>query len=275
MALSTKRSLPSPMPHPAPNPGRRSALTTHPASFFEKLTGQRNYSIDSAYKADIIHTVQSVSMTYRQVCSTDTNREKDMAKINQSPKQPAAMRRKQLLTSAQQLFIEKGYRGTSIEEIAQKAKLSKGAFYHHFENKEAVLHALVTEMGCNYDDSFQILFRKGNITPMDLLRALLDAHKTDDLVEFNTMIDLWVQARRIPSIVDSLEEEHRAIMTEVVKHMDRSYGRTTAARAKIAQFTLLFYNGLAARKATKPDAVDVNEQLAVFADCIKAWKNCR
>jgi len=36
-------------------------------------------------------------------------------------------------------FIEKGYGNTSMESIAQRAKLSKGGLYHHFKSKSEIL----------------------------------------------------------------------------------------------------------------------------------------
>lgn len=35
-----------------------------------------------------------------------------------------------------QLFLDKGYRDTSMADLVKAAKLSKGAFYHYFNNKE-------------------------------------------------------------------------------------------------------------------------------------------
>lgn len=39
---------------------------------------------------------------------------------------------KLILDAASELFIEKGYDGTSLQDIINKTKLSKGAIYHHF-----------------------------------------------------------------------------------------------------------------------------------------------
>jgi AcrR family transcriptional regulator len=49
----------------------------------------------------------------------------------------------QILKTALNLFCEKGYHSTSIEEISKQAKISKGLLYHYFKSKEEVLAALV------------------------------------------------------------------------------------------------------------------------------------
>jgi AcrR family transcriptional regulator len=55
-------------------------------------------------------------------------------------------RRQELMMAAQQLFYTKGYENSSINDIIQAVGVSKGAFYHHFESKTAVLEAIVSQM---------------------------------------------------------------------------------------------------------------------------------
>jgi AcrR family transcriptional regulator len=50
-----------------------------------------------------------------------------------------------ILTQAMRIFLEKGYHGTSIEEITRAAKLTKGALYWHFRSKEDLLKRIVEE----------------------------------------------------------------------------------------------------------------------------------
>ena len=43
--------------------------------------------------------------------------------------------RKLIIDTSFDIFYEKGYHNTSIPDIMKKTKLTKGAFYHHFNNK--------------------------------------------------------------------------------------------------------------------------------------------
>jgi AcrR family transcriptional regulator len=51
--------------------------------------------------------------------------------------------RQALLAAARALFTEEGYQETNIEAIARAARVTRGAFYYHFEDKKALLDAVV------------------------------------------------------------------------------------------------------------------------------------
>ncbi|SCE97734.1 transcriptional regulator, TetR family [Micromonospora haikouensis] len=53
--------------------------------------------------------------------------------------------RKSLIASALELFERRGFDRTSVQEIADRAKLTKGAFYHHFESKDDLLRHIQEE----------------------------------------------------------------------------------------------------------------------------------
>ncbi|MET0740295.1 MAG: TetR/AcrR family transcriptional regulator [Candidatus Nanopelagicales bacterium] len=53
-------------------------------------------------------------------------------------------RRAQLVDVGRKIFAEKGFEGTSVEEIAQKAGVSKPVVYEHFGGKEG-LYAVVVD----------------------------------------------------------------------------------------------------------------------------------
>ncbi len=52
-------------------------------------------------------------------------------------------RKKQFLRVALDVFIEKGYYGTSTREIARKAGVSSGLLFHYFSNKESIYLELI------------------------------------------------------------------------------------------------------------------------------------
>lgn len=58
------------------------------------------------------------------------------------PQKRGVLSARKLLTTAAQLFVEKGFDATSVDDIVKSANSSKGTFYHHYESKAALLLAL-------------------------------------------------------------------------------------------------------------------------------------
>jgi len=57
-----------------------------------------------------------------------------------------AQRVKDITDAARAVFLKKGYQNASVEEIAQKAELSKGAVYFYFKNKDELYVSLMIPM---------------------------------------------------------------------------------------------------------------------------------
>jgi len=65
-----------------------------------------------------------------------------------------AARRNQILDVAQRLVAAKGYEQMTIQDLLDALQISKGAFYHYFDSKPALLEAIVERM---MDDAEQFL----------------------------------------------------------------------------------------------------------------------
>ena len=53
------------------------------------------------------------------------------------------MQREEILAAAAQIFREKGYHATSMQDIAEAVNLQKGSLYHHIRSKEEILASLL------------------------------------------------------------------------------------------------------------------------------------
>ena len=93
---------------------------------------------------------------------------------NKHPEQTVQL----ILDTASTLFLQKGYDETTLQDIIDATKLSKGAIYHHFASKEAILIAVVDRMGdFNSAVLAEIRDRKG-LTGAEKLRELFRTSMT-------------------------------------------------------------------------------------------------
>ena len=79
-----------------------------------------------------------------------------------------AATRAALLKAARTIFAEQGYAAAATEEIVRRARVTRGALYHHFEDKRALFDAVASEVAREIAEKIDAM------TPMDdPLKALI------------------------------------------------------------------------------------------------------
>jgi AcrR family transcriptional regulator len=99
--------------------------------------------------------------------------------------------RRAVLDAARSLFGRKGYAQTSVEEIADAARVTKGAVYHHFAGKEALFRAVHAEVEA---EAQARTVEAGNPEqpPIDQIVAMMNAYldaALDEEIRRITLID--------------------------------------------------------------------------------------
>lgn len=55
------------------------------------------------------------------------------------------VKREEIISTAQKLIIQKGYRKTSVEDITKEAGIAKGSFYTYFKSKDSLMESIFSE----------------------------------------------------------------------------------------------------------------------------------
>jgi AcrR family transcriptional regulator len=109
-----------------------------------------------------------------------------------------------LVRAARELFTERGYGGVGTEEIVRRAKLTRGALYHHFADKKDLFRAVHEQMEGEVIEAI-VARMAGTGDPFELLligtRAYLDVC-TDPAITRVTLVDApsvlgWEEWREI------------------------------------------------------------------------------
>ncbi len=85
-----------------------------------------------------------------------------------------AAKRTEILDSALRLIYAKGYQKMTIQDILNDLKISKGALYHYFDSKEALLEALVDRMGRAAEQALLPVIQDPHLTALQKLQRYFE-----------------------------------------------------------------------------------------------------
>ena len=168
--------------------------------------------------------------------------------------------RMRLIETARQLFVEHGYGGTSIRDIADRAGYSQGAFYSNFASKEDVLLELLKgHMEAEGAQLSQVMESDGR-TPEQIFAELESWASTlnRDASWSMLSIELQLHANRSPTFAAKYQtvwEAHRARLGGMVGKLFATLGRTPPAEpAELAAAFMALTHGLALQgMGNRPD----------------------
>lgn len=134
----------------------------------------------------------------------------------------------ELLDAGQQLFFQKGYELTSVNDIIEKVGVAKGTFYHYFDSKDDLLDKIVDRWSrrtlervaklTNRDDLnaleklnlFFITIRDYKIENLELMKVLMKVlYRDENLVMRHKMLNQslkWLTPEFIKVIQQGIEE---------------------------------------------------------------------
>src|SRR3954464_10230092 len=78
-------------------------------------------------------------------------------------------RKRNVLLTAQRLFTEKGYAATSVQDIIDESKISKGTFYNYFSSKNECIIAIIENAKEETDLKRREMLIQQEITDKDIL----------------------------------------------------------------------------------------------------------
>ena len=174
---------------------------------------------------------------------------------------PQETRRAQILEAAITCFADKGYYGTSVDDIAALTHLSKGAIYHHFESKRDILLALFEGWSADLLTRWRSIGEQSG--PLEALGR--SAQEALDLVEdvvplSRAGLELCSHAVRD----DDLRQRMAAVYADGRRHLTglieeaRQQGLVGDVRAQpLATVLIAMFEGLFLLKAIDPEAIDI------------------
>jgi TetR/AcrR family transcriptional regulator len=115
----------------------------------------------------------------------------------------------ELLDAALDLFVEKGFSATRVDEVAARAGVSKGTLFLYFQSKEDLFKAVVRENIANQFPAWQVEFNAFNDSSSEMLRyALISWWERIGKTRASGITKLVMsEAQNFPEIAEFYQEE--------------------------------------------------------------------
>lgn len=159
------------------------------------------------------------------------------------PPQSEAQTRTRILRSAQRLFANKGYDGTTTRDLATDAGVAEGTLFRHFSNKKAILVEVATQGWVDIlTDLLTELSEMGSYKAVAQVMRRRMLHLRDNA---DMMRVCFLEAQFHPDLRDRIQAEVIAKMTDVAEAffqtaMDRGVYRQSNPRIVAQVFLGMF-----------------------------------
>lgn len=159
----------------------------------------------------------------------------------------AASRRANILDAARHCFAVHGIH-VSVDEICQKAGISKGAFYVYFDTKDAAIQALA-------EDHSRIVHEFAEVDSLDkLVRKVAELTTSRSTASKRLELETWTHALKVPALRSALwrniDEMRRSLESGLAKSTARTGGRPAPVSSHAAaEMLTIFALGLIAWSA--------------------------
>lgn len=115
-----------------------------------------------------------------------------------------------ILEVSKQLFLEKGYDNTTIQDIVDElGGLSKGAIYHHFKSKVEIMDALGDKMFSN-NNPFEAVKKRTDLNGLQKMKMAILLNQSDE-----AQVELTKQAIPLlknPHVLARMVDANRRIL---------------------------------------------------------------
>ena len=132
--------------------------------------------------------------------------------------------KEQLIVAAMDLFAQKGYRGTSVRDLAAAAGVTTGAFYSNFRSKRDIYIAIIDKI----TSTIQVMVDETAREVIELMKKRGDAHMEYELLRrpIHRLLD---EANRHNSLMQILRREGLGLDPDFQRDIDRVWERFVLA----------------------------------------------
>lgn len=111
------------------------------------------------------------------------------------------VRQQEILAAAAEVFVEKGYHGATVQEIADKVGLLKGSLYYHIQGKEQLLIKVILTAVKVLEEGLGGVVSEREMEPGEKLRKAIISHMRAYETNFQEVTVFLNEMPNLPSSV--------------------------------------------------------------------------
>jgi TetR/AcrR family transcriptional repressor of nem operon len=154
-----------------------------------------------------------------------------------------------LLEAAVGVIRAKGYSAATVDDICQRAGVTKGGFFHHFESKEELAVSAAGHFSSNANELFLAAPYQSLPDPLDRLLGYIDFRKAllqGELPEYTCLLGTLVQEAydTHPAIREACDRgisQNAAMLEADIAEAMRNYGIASGNNASWTALSLALY----------------------------------
>ena len=178
----------------------------------------------------------------QKICSPMTGAEKRRA-----------ARIDQVLDAAADCFVEYGFHSAGMAKIAKRAGMSVGHIYHYFENKEAIIAAIVDRESALSSQRFLELEA---IAPSEVAEVMADRaaralSDNSDIIQSVLNMEILAEGQRNPEIAKIIQRHDELVRKQLIHLFSDKLGLCDAEAR--AEMLMVVVSGLASRVLRHPE----------------------
>jgi AcrR family transcriptional regulator len=132
-------------------------------------------------------------------------------------------RRYQILDAALEVIVRKGYEGSSMSDIVEKSKLSKGAIYWYYSSKKEVYLALVNHWVHRYSPTLNLIIeddKPASVQLKELFKYFISQYENDQKV-FKAVAVFWSLASRDNDFKEKFDKVYSEFLILIEKIINK------------------------------------------------------
>ncbi len=170
----------------------------------------------------------------------------------------AEVQRERILCAAQKCFIEHGFHAASMANIADAAQMSAGLMYRYFENKSAIVRAIVERQLQDGRKQIEQLRTSADLADSILHTYSLWLVRDPSVMNPVLYLEMSAAASRDPQIAAALQDSDERIFEALRAWMerdrdDRGLGLPPAIASPRARLLMQVWSGLAVSAVRHPN----------------------